>query len=49
MDSAVYYYYSKEQLKRKAHLEKYGITSNYDRSHYELEKDKNDTSKTNNS
>ena len=48
MDSAVYYYYSKEQLRRKAHLDNGGTLANYDRSHYELEKEKDDTSKTNN-
>ena len=40
--------YSAEQLRRKAHLENGGTLANYDRSHYELEKDKNDTGKTNN-
>lgn len=53
MDSAVYYYYSKEQLRRKAHLENGGTLANYDRSHYlhdkiELGENNNDTSKTNN-
>lgn len=41
--------YSEEQLRRKAHLANGGTLANYDRSHYKLEKDKNDTSKTNNS
>jgi hypothetical protein len=41
--------YSIEQLRRKAHLENGGTLANYDRSHYELEKEnKNDTNKTNN-
>jgi hypothetical protein len=40
--------YSKEQLRRKAHLENGGTLGNYDRSHYELEKDNNDISNTNN-
>jgi len=39
--------YSEEQLRRKSHLENGGTLANYDRSHYELEKEKNDTSKTN--
>jgi len=48
MDSVQYYYYSKEQLRRKAHLENGGTLANYDRSHYELEKENDDTCKTNN-
>lgn len=48
MDSVIYYYYSKEQLRRKAHLDNGGTLANYDRSHYELEKEKNDTNNTNN-
>lgn len=40
--------YSAEQLRRKAHLENGGTLANYDRSHYRLEKDKNDKSNTNN-
>jgi len=48
MDSVQYYYYSKEQLRRKAHLENGGTLANYDRSHYELEKENDDSSKTNN-
>jgi hypothetical protein len=40
--------YSAEQLRRKSHLENGGTLGNYDRSHYELEKEKNDTNNTNN-
>jgi hypothetical protein len=36
--------YSDEQLRRKAHLANGGTLANYDRSHYELEKEnKNET------
>jgi len=46
MDSVQYYYYSKEQLRRKAHLENGGTLANYDRTHYpqkdEVENEDND-------
>ena len=46
MDSVQYYYYSKEQLRRKAHLENGGTIANYDRTHYpqkdEVENEDND-------
>jgi hypothetical protein len=46
--------YSEEQLKRLAHIKKYGTIANYDRSHYktrykiELGENNNDTNQTNN-
>ena len=43
MDSVQYYYYSKEQLRRKAHLENGGTLSNYDRTHYEKSEVENET------
>lgn len=44
MDSVIYSYYSKEQLRRKAHLDNGGTLANYDRTHYEKnEVDKNET------